>query len=68
MFLVFHMRRLDVFPTLALGIQRAMAAHFGLAGNGKRSLPSPDAMLAASDIWRPYRSVATWYLWRASDV
>ena len=62
MFLMFHELRPDVLPVDDLGLQRALAIHY----NGGERLPR-DAMFAAADMWRPWRSVATWYLWRSLD-
>jgi len=62
MFLMFHELRPDSLPVDDIGLQRALAVHFN---HGER-LPR-DAMYAAADLWRPWRSVATWYLWRSLD-
>jgi DNA-3-methyladenine glycosylase II len=62
MFLMFHELRPDILPVDDIGLQRALAIHFN---HGER-LPR-DAMYAAADLWRPWRSVATWYLWRSLD-
>lgn len=62
MFLMFHELRPDILPVDDIGLQRALAIHFN---HGER-LPR-DAMVAAADLWRPWRSVATWYLWRSLD-
>ncbi|HEY6536889.1 MAG TPA: DNA-3-methyladenine glycosylase [Candidatus Nitrosocosmicus sp.] len=60
MFLIFHLKREDVLPTKDLGIRKAMKILYKLDG-----LPSPSHMLEISSSWRPYRSVASWYLWRS---
>jgi len=62
MFLIFHELRPDVLPIADLGLQRAMAMHY----RGGRKL-TPRAMIAHAEAWRPWRSVATWYLWRSLD-
>jgi len=62
MFLIFHELRSDVLPVDDIGLQRAIAIHF----NGGEWLPR-EAMFAVADLWRPWRSVATWYLWRSLD-
>ena len=62
MFLMFHELRPDVLPVDDIGLQRAIADHY----NGGERLPR-DAMFAVADLWRPWRSVATWYLWRSLD-
>jgi DNA-3-methyladenine glycosylase II len=59
MFLIFCLGRLDVLPVTDLGIRKAMQKIYALP-----ELPKPSEMLAISQPWRPYRSVATWYLWK----
>jgi DNA-3-methyladenine glycosylase II len=63
MFLMFRLGRLDVLPVLDLGIQKGMRRAYGL-----RRLPKPAQMERIAAAWRPYRSVASWYLWRALEV
>jgi len=63
MFLMFRLGRLDVLPVLDLGIQKGMRHAYGL-----RRLPKPARMERIAATWRPYRSVACWYLWRALEV
>ena len=62
MFLIFHELRADVLPVDDIGLQRAIALHYH---DGAR--PTPSAMRDLAHAWRPYRSVATWYLWRSLD-
>jgi DNA-3-methyladenine glycosylase II len=62
MFLMFALRRLDILPTADLGIRAAMKRAYGL-----KELPKPDEMEAIAARWRPYTSVACWYLWRSLD-
>ena len=62
MFLMFRLGRLDVLPVDDLGIRKAMQKAYR-----KRSLPKPDWMRKTAEPWRPYRSVACWYLWRSLD-
>ena len=62
MFLMFHELRPDVFPVDDLGLRKAVAQHYG----GGRAM-SVEAIRAAGEAWRPWRSAATWYLWRALD-
>jgi DNA-3-methyladenine glycosylase II len=59
MFLMFNLLRPDVFPLDDLGLQKAMRLSYR-----KKSLKS---MKALGETWRPWRSVATWYLWRSLD-
>ncbi len=62
MFLMFRLGRLDVLPVLDLGIQKGMRQTYRL-----RKLPKPAHMERLAAGWRPYRSVACWYLWRALE-
>ena len=62
MYLMFHLARPDVLPLGDLGLQRAMRLHY----NRGRPL-SPGRMLKLGAVWTPWRSVATWYLWRSLD-
>jgi DNA-3-methyladenine glycosylase II len=62
MFLLFAMRRPDVLPTGDLGVRAAMQKAYGLA-----ELPKPVEMERIAASWRPYCSVATWYLWRSLE-
>jgi DNA-3-methyladenine glycosylase II len=62
MFLMFHELRPDVLPVDDIGLQRAIAEQF----NAGERLPR-EAMFAVADLWRPWRSVATWYLWRSIE-
>ena len=63
MFLIFALRRPDVMPTGDYGVRVAMQRAYR-----KRKLPDPKTMLKISAPWRPYRSVAAWYLWRSLDA
>lgn len=62
MFLIFHLLRPDVLPLDDIGLIKAIAAHYHA---GER--PARKAMLQLAEPWRPWRSVATWYLWRSLD-
>ena len=62
MFLMFHLARPDVLPLADLGLQRAMRLHY----NRGRAL-SVARMRRIGAVWAPWRSVATWYLWRSLD-
>jgi DNA-3-methyladenine glycosylase II len=63
MVLMFCLGRPDVLPVGDLGVRASMKAAYGLD-----DLPKPDAMERIAEPWRPYRSAATWYLWRRSDT
>jgi DNA-3-methyladenine glycosylase II len=62
MFLMFRLHRPDVLPVGDLGIVKAIKVAYGL-----RALPTPARMLRLGEAWRPYRSVACWYLWASLD-
>ena len=62
MFLMFHELRPDVFPVDDLGLQKAIALHFH---RGRRVTLT--TIRRHGKRWRPWRSVATWYLWRSLD-
>jgi DNA-3-methyladenine glycosylase II len=63
MFLIFHLQRPDILPVGDLGIRRAMMIRYGLP-----ELPSPADMEALAGPWRPYRSLASRFLWRSLDA
>jgi DNA-3-methyladenine glycosylase II len=62
MFLIFFMARPDVLPLDDIGLQRAMSMHY----NGGRPLAKLK-MTRIGKAWAPWRSVATWYMWRSLD-
>jgi DNA-3-methyladenine glycosylase II len=62
MFLMFRLQRPDVLPVDDLGIVRAVQRNYRL-----RKLPSAARLHRLGDAWRPYRSVACWYLWASLD-
>lgn len=71
MFLIFRLGRPDVFPLSDYGVRKGFLLTFGKTG-GKpvtaEMLPKPDDLLRRSRRWEPWRSVASWYLWRACDL
>jgi len=60
MLLIFNLGRLDVLPANDLGIQKGYQALKKLD-----ALPKPKLLLTAGEAWKPYRTIASWYLWRA---
>lgn len=62
MFLIFYMQRPDVLPLDDLGLQRAISQHY----NDHQPV-TKKRMLELAKPWQPWRSVATWYLWRSLD-
>jgi len=63
MFLIFSLGRPDVLPIHDYGIHQGFAIAFR-----KRKLPEPEQILERGERWRPYRTTASWYLWRAVDL
>ena len=63
MLLIFTLDRPDVLPVTDLGIRRGF-----MVCREADELPEPAELLAHGEIWRPWRSVASWYLWRASEL
>ncbi|KAK5138279.1 hypothetical protein LTR08_003340 [Meristemomyces frigidus] len=75
MFMCFGLKRMDVFSTGDLGVQRGMAAYMGrdvaklkAKGGGKWKYMSEKEMLDIAEKFRPYRSLFMWYMWRIEDV
>ena len=60
MFLIFRLGRPDVLPIHDLGIKKGWSITYG-----KKHMPKPKELLAFGERWRPYRTVASWYMWRA---
>jgi len=63
MLLIFRLGRPDVLPVDDYGVRKGFAKMRKLA-----ELPKPKDLLAYGERWRPYRSVASWYLWRAAEM
>ena len=63
MLLLFDLGRLDVWPVDDYGVRKGFAKTFG-----RRKLPTPKQLMKLGEKWRPYRSVAAWYFWRALDA
>jgi DNA-3-methyladenine glycosylase II len=62
MLLLFDLGRLDVWPATDYGVRKGFAKAFG-----RKQLPTPKQLHRLGEKWRPYRSVAAWYFWRALD-
>ncbi len=60
MFLIFACNRPDILPVDDLGFRRAVQIQYNLP-----DLPPPATLPPRAEPWRPYRSIATWYLWRS---
>jgi DNA-3-methyladenine glycosylase II len=63
MMLLFDLGRLDVWPVDDYGVRKGYARTFR-----KKELPKPKELFVIGERWRPYRSVAAWYFWRALDL
>ena len=70
MLLMFRLGRPDVLPVADYGIKKGFARVFpkGRTKYGPGELPTAEALTARAERWRPFRSVASWYLWRALDA
>jgi 3-methyladenine DNA glycosylase/8-oxoguanine DNA glycosylase len=63
MLLIFRLGRPDVLPVSDFGVRTGFMITYN-----KRKLPTPKQLLAHGELWRPYRSVASWYMWRAVEL
>ena len=63
MLLMFTLGREDVLPVTDFGVRKGFALTYGL-----KDLPAPKDLLAHGEKWRPHRTTASWYLWRAVDL
>jgi DNA-3-methyladenine glycosylase II len=63
MMLIFTLGRPDVLPATDYGVRKGFAMTYKL-----RDLPSPKEVLAYGERWKPHRSAAAWYLWRATEL
>jgi DNA-3-methyladenine glycosylase II len=62
MFLIFRLGRPDVLPIHDLGVKKGWSVAYG-----KKQMPRPKELLKFGERWRPYRTVASWYMWRAFE-
>lgn len=63
MLLIFHLGRPDVLPTSDLGVRKGFMLTYR-----KPELPTKQELIDHGERWRPYRSVASWYMWRATEI
>ena len=72
MLLIFRMGRPDVLPVTDYGVRKGFALTFQRLPKSRpieaADLPKPDVVFKRGERWRPFRSVASWYLWRACDL
>lgn len=62
MLLIFHLGRPDILPVTDFGVRNGFRIAYGL-----RAMPTPGRVMRYGERWKPYRTVAAWYLWRAVD-
>jgi 3-methyladenine DNA glycosylase/8-oxoguanine DNA glycosylase len=62
MLLIFTLGRTDVLPTTDYGVRKGFAVTYGW-----KELPTPKELLEFGERWRPHRTTAAWYFWRALD-
>jgi len=62
MFLIFRLGRPDVLPIHDLGVKKGWSVAYG-----KKYMPKPKELLEFGERWRPFRTVASWYMWRAFE-
>jgi 3-methyladenine DNA glycosylase/8-oxoguanine DNA glycosylase len=62
MFLIFTLGRQDILPVTDYGVRKGFALTYGW-----KELPKPKELLEFGEKWRPYRTIAAWYFWRALD-
>ena len=62
MFLIFRLGRPDVLPIHDLGVKKGWSVAYG-----RKHMPKPQELLKFGERWRPYRTVASWYMWRAFE-
>ena len=63
MLLMFRLGRPDVLPTTDLGVRKGFMLTYGL-----KEMPAPAEMIEQAEKWRPYRSIGSWYMWRAVEL
>ena len=63
MFLIFCLNRPDVWPVDDLGVRKGAQREYGLA-----EMPTKKELMEMGERWRPWRTVAAWYLWRGADA
>ena len=72
MLLIFRMGRPDVLPVTDYGVRKGYALTFMRVPKSRpiaaKDLPKPDVVFKRGERWRPFRSVASWYMWRACDL
>ena len=70
MFLMQDLNHSDILPLGDLAIRKGIAKHFSLTmpTDKKKVFPLPHHMVELTDIWRPYRTVASWLMWRSLDI
>lgn len=62
MLLIFRLGRLDILPSADYGVRKGFALTYGL-----KDLPKPSDIVKHGERWRPFRTVGSWYMWRAAE-
>lgn len=70
MFLMLDLHHPDVLPLGDLAVRKGVAKHFGLTlpTDKKKIFPAADKMIELTELWKPYRSVGSWLMWRISNT
>ncbi len=68
MLLMFRLGRPDVLPVGDYGVRKGFGKTFKTRGRAGGELPTPGDVAKRGERWRPYRTVASWYLWRALEI
>jgi DNA-3-methyladenine glycosylase II len=63
MLLIFHLGRLDILPVADYGVRKGFAFLYG-----HEELPTPKVLTLHAEVWKPYRSIGSWYMWRAAEL
>ncbi len=63
MLLIFRLGRPDVMPASDFGVRNGFMLTYGT-----KKLPAPQEIIDHAECWRPFRSIASWYMWRAVDL
>lgn len=68
MFLMFYLERSDILPVGDLGVRKGLARHFQLSGSSLCAKKDLDRMLEIAAPYQPYRSLLSYYMWKAADI
>lgn len=69
MLLMFRLGRLDIMPATDYGVRKGFAlTYYGKSRAQSEDLPKPSEIIARAELWRPFRTAASWYLWRSLEI